>query len=63
VPLLARPLLALAVDAVYAVGLYVDGHGAKKALSKYKGHSVDFVIANQQLFDGESVGERVSEPG
>ena len=38
--------------AVYSVGLYVDGHGAKKALHKYKGNDVDLIMDTQQVFDG-----------
>jgi hypothetical protein len=38
---------------VYTVGLYVDGPGAKKALHKFKGASVDGLMANQKVFDGE----------
>lgn len=38
--------------AVYTVGMYVDASGAKKALHKYKGASVDGLMANQKAFDG-----------
>lgn len=51
-PLLPHPSLSAAV---YSVGLYVDGPGAKKALSKYKGHSVDGLLAHQTAFDGEQL--------
>ncbi|KAF6264171.1 chalcone isomerase [Scenedesmus sp. NREL 46B-D3] len=35
--------------------MYVDAHGAKKALHKYKGEDLDELMANQKLFD-ELVG-------
>lgn len=38
--------------AVYAVGMYVNASGAKKALHKYRGTSVDGLMANQKAFDG-----------
>jgi ribosomal protein L12E/L44/L45/RPP1/RPP2 len=39
--------------AVYSVGMYVDAHGAKKALHKFKGEDLDELMGNQKLFDGE----------
>lgn len=47
------PAVGVAVASVYTVGLYVDGHGAKKALHKYKGTSVDGVLMHQDMFDGK----------
>jgi len=47
----AKRILGLKNINVYTVGLYVDGHGAKKALHKYKGTSVDGVLMHQDMFD------------
>ena len=45
--------------AVYALGLYVDGPAAKRALAPYKGGgSAAAVKANQKLFDGVCVCAR-----
>jgi hypothetical protein len=51
-PSLPSPPSPMVVVAVYSVGLYVDGHGAKKALHKYKGNDVDLIMDTQQVFDG-----------
>jgi len=48
--------VGVAVASVYTVGLYVDGPGAKKALHKYKGTSVDGVLMHQGVFDGKLQG-------
>jgi hypothetical protein len=34
--------------------MYVDAHGVKKALHKYKGEDIDELLGNQKLFDGET---------
>ena len=47
-----RRCCLLPQPAVYALGLYVDAHGAKKALSKWKGSSGDALVKNQAAFDG-----------
>uniref|UniRef100_A0A383W2M2 Chalcone isomerase domain-containing protein n=1 Tax=Tetradesmus obliquus TaxID=3088 RepID=A0A383W2M2_TETOB len=52
----AKRILGLKNINVYSVGMYVDAHGAKKALHKYKGEDVDELMGNQKLFD-ELVGD------
>lgn len=47
----AKRILGLKNINVYTVGMYVDASGAKKALHKYKGSSVDGLMANQKAFD------------
>jgi len=47
----AKKLLGLKNINVYAVGLYVEPHAAKKALHEYKGQSGDAIVNNQAAFD------------
>lgn len=54
------PECCVAVIAVYSVGMYIDAHGAKKALHKYKGQDIDKLLASQQAFDGEQQWEHSS---
>ncbi|GBF94321.1 hypothetical protein Rsub_06943 [Raphidocelis subcapitata] len=47
----AKRILGLKNINVYALGLYVDAHGAKRALHKWKGCSADDLACNQKAFD------------
>ena len=37
---------------MYAVGLYLDGTGARQALQKFRGQSAAKLAGNQAFFDG-----------
>ncbi|KAI8477278.1 MAG: chalcone isomerase [Monoraphidium minutum] len=47
----AKRILGLKNINVYALGLYVDASGAKKALGKWKGSSGDALLKSQAAFD------------